>query len=512
MFNNHLMKACLAAVFAIGLAACSSSSDNGSAGTTDPDPGPTQEEQQLADLQQEIADLRAQLGIADDADIGDSITALMAERDRLQKQIDDAADDDAEAMRKAMAATAAKLHAGISAPVGDGTGVSDRHAAYSGTNDSQVSVTFGDGTTAGTAIVLSEDEDTMVAANYGWSGKRYVDDPDGDVVEAVVYSNVADPTPGRKFGSAEPGSGDNRGYEYLLVGGELTEANAGGVGSTGITDFIPARVGFEGVARTAGTETWHLPDPNNLGQTEIRIPGSYHGVSGDYYCTPGTAANGCSADVAAIGFTVADGDTWTFTPDSASARVMDAPDTAYASYGWWLHKTENDKTFTASAFVDRKGADPDAVDIANLVAGTATYMGGAAGKYALSSTTGGTNDAGHFTARVTLEADFADDKISGTIDNFMGADGQSRNWEVDLMDSTISNVGLIAGDPDTTGNTDAQMTKWTIGDAAADAAGSWSGQLWEEDDDGVPEVVTGTFYSEYGTAGKMVGAYGANEQ
>ena len=28
MFNNHLMKACLAAVFAIGLAACSSS-DNG---------------------------------------------------------------------------------------------------------------------------------------------------------------------------------------------------------------------------------------------------------------------------------------------------------------------------------------------------------------------------------------------------------------------------------------------------------------------------------------------------
>ena len=28
MFNNHLMKACLAAVFAIGLAACSSSSDS----------------------------------------------------------------------------------------------------------------------------------------------------------------------------------------------------------------------------------------------------------------------------------------------------------------------------------------------------------------------------------------------------------------------------------------------------------------------------------------------------
>ena len=57
LFDKHLMKACLAAVFAIGLAACSSSSDTSST-TPDPapDPGPTQEEQQLAALQQEIAD------------------------------------------------------------------------------------------------------------------------------------------------------------------------------------------------------------------------------------------------------------------------------------------------------------------------------------------------------------------------------------------------------------------------------------------------------------------------
>ena len=33
MFNNHLMKACLAAVLAIGLAACSSSDDSAEAPT-----------------------------------------------------------------------------------------------------------------------------------------------------------------------------------------------------------------------------------------------------------------------------------------------------------------------------------------------------------------------------------------------------------------------------------------------------------------------------------------------
>ena len=75
--------------------------------------------------------------------------------------------------------------------------------------------------------------------------------------------------------------------------------------------------------------------------------------------------------------------------------------------------------------------------------GTATYMGGAAGKYALSSSTGGTNDAGHFTAKATLEADFnVDDMISGTIDTFMGADGMARDWSVELKESGVGNTGV----------------------------------------------------------------------
>ena len=116
-----------------------------------------------------------------------------------------------------------------------------------------------------------------------------------------------------------------------------------------------------------------------------------------------------------------------------------------------------------------------------------------------------------FTAKVTLEADFGDDMITGTIDNFMGADGMSRNWSVELMEQTITNGGLING-TDGAGAGGAEKTKWTIDGTAAAAAGQWIGALKNNGTDGVPKVATGTFNSEYSTAGKMVGAFGANKQ
>ena len=401
----------------------------------------------------------------------------------------------------AMAATAAKLYAGISAQMGtDGTGTSDRFAAFSGTNDSQISVAFGDGTTAGTAIVLSEDKKTMVPANSGWAGKRYADPAGGDSVEAIVYSNVEAPTPGKKFG----GAAANDEFEYALANGMVAvDTSAAGVS---------ARVALTGVTRTAGRETFKLPDPNPQGASMIPVPGSYHGVSGTYSCTPSTPADGCSATVAASGFTLEAG-TWTFKPNDPNARVMSSADTMYASYGWWLHKTENGKTYTASAFVDYKGGDNSAELASGLgtLNGTATYMGGAAGKYALSSSTGGTNDAGHFTATATLEADFTDNMISGTVDNFVGADGMARDWSVELMDTAVSATGVIAGDG-TTGSTDRQMTKWTIGGTAGAASGEWTGQLYDNGTDNVPKTAAGTFFSMYGQDASMVGAFGANKQ
>ena len=491
---------CCAAVFALGLAACGGGGDDGLN---------TSQEQMLqervATLQDQIAALAESLGVEPN-EVGDEIADLQAEVERLQGLVN-AAEEEAEKMATTqMVATAAKLYAGISAPSGANTDTDTgtRAAQYDG-NDIDVRIVFdadGDGT-ADSPIdaTLSEDKKTTVAANHGWAGKRYADPAGGDMVEAVVYSNVEPPKQGRKFGSAAAVTTTGA-FEYQLASGALALTSGTNDGE---------RVSFTGVTRTAGTERFRLPDPNPTGADIILIPGSYHGVSGTYNCTPADAAAGCSAAVAAKGFTVSSGDTWTFTPSDANARVMSAADVNYASYGWWIRKSADDRTYTASAFVDERGtvAPASGLDALN---GTATYMGGAAGKYALSSSTGGTNDAGHFTARATLEANFTPNDgtdtttngITGMIDMFIGADGERRNWEVKLNGSPITDVGVIGDATD--------GTVWTIDGTAAKASGNWTGTLRDNGSDGVPQVATGTFYTEYGLAGKMVGAFGANKQ
>ena len=419
-----------------------------------------------------------------------------AERERI------IAEDEA---ARANLITASRLYGGIGSAPLDGEGDGERSAGYSGTNDADITVTYdpdltltgGDATTA----VLTEDKKAVVHANHGWAGKRYTRTmpASAGTYEAIVYSNVEAPKEGKKFGHAGAANDD---FQYTLTAGALPSAS-----------FMPADVAFTGVTRTAGTETFKLP----MNMVSVMIPGSYHGVAGTYSCEPSdpAVAASCSATVAAKGFMVSSsGDTWTFTPGNANARVMDAADPAYASYGWWLRKAANDGPFTASAFVANKGDVPEATGL-NLLQGTATYMGGAAGKYALSSSTGGTNDAGHFTARATLEADFTnnetDTAISGTLDKFIGADDQPRDdWKVELGGSAITNGGLIGGDAAADGTT--PMTTWTIGGTDADASGNWTGSLRNNGTDNVPQVATGTFYSEYGAAGRMVGAFGANKQ
>ncbi len=421
----------------------------------------------------------------------------------------------------AMAATAAKLYTGIAAQdstagdVGAGTAAGDglRAAAY---NDAGVPSTVTPATTAATRIMvgigtatpvaLSEDKMAMVADNHGWAGKRYTASPDDDgMYEAMVYSNVGEPTMGKKFGGTAAQVTANE-VQYPLTDGGYTV--------DGTTAANAPLVGGSSFDHAAGVKQFKLPSPNPNGATMVTVSGSFHGVSGTYSCTPGSGTT-CAAQVAANGFTLglrtdssgafaADSAAWVFKPSDPNARVTSTPDAIYASYGWWIHKSADGSTFTASAFADNKGAVSGATGLDTLQ-GTATYSGGAAGKYALSSSTGGTNDAGHFTAMATLEADFSDNSITGTVDNFMGADGMSRDWSVELKEGAIAATGGItrAADDD---------TAWTIGGTAASASGEWSGTLYDNGDDGVPKVGTGTFYTEYGMDGKMVGAFGVNKE
>ena len=348
-------------------------------------------------------------------------------------------------------------------------------------------------------MVLTEDEDAVVAALAGWEGMSFTAEPEADdagTYEAVVYSNVGEPTEGAKFNDTA-----NGGYALNATTGETESV-------TGLTGHATSRVASPSFDQGAGTKAFK-PGTNDL---RIVVAGSYRGVAGTYYCAPTDRAVGCTAAVAAEGFTLAGG-TWTFKPTNPEARFMDVPDALYASYGWWTHTSEDGKSVIVSAFTANRGTGDGAVTAASGVTallGTATYSGGAAGKYALQSSTGGTNDSGHFTADATLEADFGDDMITGTIDNFTGADGMSRDWSVMLNETDISDTGVIDG----TDAADAQVgTVWTIGGTAAEKSGQWSGALWDNDaTTTVPQVATGTFHSTYGTDGRMVGAFGADEE
>ena len=523
------------AVLALGLAACGSSSDDddqammdcpvGQVGTypdcSDPPPEPAIAQREVID----DAIMAAQTAVdavdndSTDAEVTAADTAITNARNAiaaaanvpaeektansgtvnaLQNQLSRAVsarqmamDDADDAANMAMGATARKLYVGLEMPptTTDTGAAGNRFAAYTGTNDSQIAVSINEDED----VLLSEDKETTVADNHGWKGKRYADPTGGDSYEAVVYSNVEAPTMGKKFGSAAIVT-DTGAFQYQLTNGALPST----------FEYMAANVGLTGVTRTAGTETFKLPEGDQSGATTITgISGSYHGVSGNYNCNPSDEAVGCTAAVAAKGFTL-DGGDWTFTPSDPNARVMSSDDNDYASYGWWLRKAENDGPFTASVFHGFKGT-PGTVEIAAL-RGKATYMGAAAGKYALSSSTGGTNDAGHFTARAILEAEFAEEHtISGTIDQFIGADGESREWSVELMESVIADDGGISRAAE-------NDTVWTIGGIDGAASGEWSGNLREEGTDGVPKVATGIFNTEYGTAGRMVGAFGANKQ
>ena len=346
---------------------------------------------------------------------------------------------------------------------------------------------------------LTEDKKMMVAANHGWEGKRHTasgTDVAG-TYEAMVFSNVGKPTEGEKFSAQYSGN-------FNATTGIL---------DTATTEGTASRVASPSFDQSAGVKSF-TKDSNVLA---LMISGTYHGVSGTYSCVPGEN-NKCAAQVAAEGFNLggvteanafaADNAAWTFKPTNPDAKVMSMPDTIYASYGWWLH-TAADGDLTASAFAVDRGDVPNATGLDSLN-GKATYRGGAAGKYALKSSTGGTNDAGHFTARATLEADFTANMISGTIDNFMGAGG-AKNWSVSLGKTALAGEGTFnsgTADPDPTGDD----VIWTINGVAGAEAGSWTGRLQDNGADSVPKVGSGTFHTTYGGDGRMVGAFGVNKQ
>ena len=191
-----------------------------------------------------------------------------------------------------------------------------------------------------------------------------------------------------------------------------------------------------------------------------------------------------------------------------TATVKD-PDAAYAYFGWWLDKPE-DNTMPHMVEVFAGGTDMHAADVADFIEGNATYKGPAADKYATKTfTAGAQTDAGvgHFTASTTLTAKFgeadAPGTIGGTVTGFVLDDGTSPAWSVKLEDANLTtNQPLFDG-----------VSEATFGPTAK-VPGTWQGSFYNDadaTDDTAPGTVAGTFDAVSDNA-TLIGGFGATKQ
>ena len=261
------------------------------------------------------------------------------------------------------------------------------------------------------------------------------------------------------------------------------------------------------------------------GNDRVSIPGNFNGAGGRYLCTPASGTT-CSVTVAPSG-TYTSTDPWTFVPElNSTAWVQDGGNAAgagggqqgeFMSFGWWLQTP----TAQTGPYAFRYYADGSAYNLAsgNLAAGSATYNGRAAGRYAVQEIdeTGVVDGmTGEFTAAATLTARFsgtgAQGNISGTISGFQGEHDMVSGWSVTLARQTLTDTTgtsvTSAGtnnDPDATGFDGATAT---LGDQTLN--GTWSSQFFGQPGtaDAYPLGVGGVFQAD-NEAASIAGAFGA---
>ncbi len=428
----------------------------------------------------------------------DTLAAQLTAAKTARMAAMDAAD---EAMAKAMAETGKLLHAALAGPT-------------PATDDALDNIGAPGLTSAGLAIDAAagagalEDADdpgpvTLEAGDSagslnGWAGTDYAHSAgtgDAKVTnEARVYTNQGAPTRSA-FSSV-----------HTLDGNPVNGTNTTLAVDTAEEYALVMAAPFV----HSGTQSHPIPDNT----VALKVRGTYDGAPGEYSCT-----GACSSTNDGKGSPSGLGGTWTFKPDTGA--MVSQPDDEYLYYGWWVSKNSDGEPTAASAFVGV--VEPNAGDLNNggdltAITGSASYSGHAAGKFAMSNPLDGTGNGGHFTADANLEATFSGTNpgVTGTIDNFRLNDGsEDPGWSVSLARGGLSNSGgsitAPASDP----------TVWSIDGNKAPASGTWSGTMYDEmpaddpdanDGSNIPTTVTGTFYSEFSTIGRMVGAFGADKE
>ena len=271
---------------------------------------------------------------------------------------------------------------------------------------------------------------------------------------------------GAKFSATNLGltaDGTLTGY-YTLAAGDLANAKA---------DV------FGGISQKT-----HDANATDGNRNDFVTAGTYSGVSGMLRCEGATCAS--QNGVPSVG-------DWHFKPNNAEDRATGPK----IEWGWWLSRTAGDVTAVNRFRPDGTHASLEASDgLEDLGSGTASYEGDAAGRYAV------VGDSGAFEATASLTATFGDAEIplSGSIHTFTGADGESRDWMVELK---------AIADATTSGEGDYEdgTTVWS-GNELADA---WNANMLNGNGTTAPNLILGDF-SAASQGGRMTGVFGAELQ
>ena len=442
----------------------------------------------------EMAAFNTTIAVIED-NLGTKKASIMAAREDAADKMKEAMAETGKALRAALAGTSATTNAlsNIAAPTLSSAGLLINANADAGTftggndPDGADGVTLKAGASAGSLD--------------GWSGTDYALSTGTGATkvtnEARVYINQGAPrsvsfaTAGYTVATETTGTAI-KGYVEVVTSGSVNTGFA--IGDVMANAFTHS-----------GIQTHQKADRADA----LYIHGTYDGAPGEYRC-----ATGCSSTNDGKGSPSALGGTWHFKPDAGA--MVSQPDTNYLYFGWWVSKNNDGEPTAASAFANIVGTITALTTNPDALTGSAKYAGPAAGKFAMSNVLEGTGNGGHFTADVSLEATFGAGTtagMKGKIDGFRLNDGsEDPGWSVELeragWDSSAATFG---------GSGNEAATVWSINGNKADASGAWSGTMYDEmpgdppggDGSNIPTTVTGTFYSEFSTIGRMVGAFGA---
>ena len=245
---------------------------------------------------------------------------------------------------------------------------------------------------------------------------------------------------------------------------------------------------FSGLTETATTGSFgndrslyqdNADPPQPVNRDNVSRGGTYDGYSGTFSC-----ADTCNIAADAQGALTFVG-TWTFTAGLTAKRSSShaEQDTEFLYFGIWAFDPTDPADATNVHDFDWVGggdtnAGDDAIGNFDALTGTATFTGGAVGRYALAKVGGREAQIGTFTATANFTADFdtgpdgsAGNSLSGRITDFKeGGSSLGSDWHVFLGSSASAAATLAA-----TGTTGTLQAHGSIdGDTAT---GSWAATL-----------------------------------